>query len=102
MKYKFVLILLVLVGLMSSLAYLLEYLEKKNEDSILGFLWLFLLPGLILYVLVTGDIHGWQPGPIGERGRILVTGFGSAFFWSIIIYFKTRKTAIVTKKAKRE
>ena len=34
-----------------------------------------LMPGFLVYILVTGlqvtrDINGWQPGPIGQRGRI--------------------------------
>jgi hypothetical protein len=50
---------------------------------------LFILPstpGFIIYVLVTGDIHGWQPGPIGQAGRIIVTTLGSWIFWTPLIY----------------
>jgi hypothetical protein len=45
------------------------------------------MPGFIVYVLVTGDIHGWQPGPIGEAGRIIVTTLGSWIFWTPLIYW---------------
>jgi hypothetical protein len=45
------------------------------------------IPGFIIYVLVTGDIHGWQPGPIGQAGRIVVTTLGSWIFWTPVIYW---------------
>lgn len=45
------------------------------------------MPGFIIYVLVTGDIHGWTPGPIGQAGRIAVTTFGSWMFWTPLIYW---------------
>ncbi len=45
------------------------------------------MPGFIIYVLVTGDIHGWQPGPIGQAGRIIVTTLGSWIFWTPLIYW---------------
>jgi hypothetical protein len=38
------------------------------------------MPGFIVYVLLTGDIHGWQPGPIGQGGRIVVTTLGHGYF----------------------
>jgi hypothetical protein len=45
------------------------------------------MPGFIIYVLVTGDVHGWQPGPIGQAGRIIVTTLGSWIFWTPLIYW---------------
>lgn len=45
------------------------------------------MPGFIIYVLATGDIHGWQPGPIGQAGRIIVTTLGSWIFWTPLIYW---------------
>jgi hypothetical protein len=45
------------------------------------------IPGFIVYVLVTADIHGWQPGPIGQAGRIIVTTLGSWIFWTPLIYW---------------
>lgn len=91
MKTKFTLILCSAFATLSGLAYGLEYLEKIDKDSYVAFLWVLLMPGIFLYVIVTGDIHGWQPGPIGQSGRVIVTGFGSAVFWSIVIYFIYRR-----------
>jgi formate hydrogenlyase subunit 3/multisubunit Na+/H+ antiporter MnhD subunit len=44
--------------ILSCLAYGLQYLEKIEKDSYLAFLWILLMPGIILYIFVTGDIHG--------------------------------------------
>ena len=87
MKIKHALGIFVILSL---LAYLLEYLESIGKDSFLVFLWIFLMPGFILYVIVTGDIHGWQPGPIGQYRRVLVTGFGSTVFW-LLLFFAIKK-----------
>lgn len=65
-----------------------DILDTNNSDS--GFVGLMLLPsmpGFILYVLLTGDIHGWQPGPIGQAGRIIVTTVGAWMFWTPLIYW---------------
>jgi hypothetical protein len=85
--YAFILFL----GGFSTLTYLLEYLERNEQDAYLGFLWILIMPGFFLYVILTGDIHGWQPGPIGQLGRVLVTGFGSAIFWSVVYYFIAKR-----------
>lgn len=64
---------------------------SEIDDSI-GAIFLFILfPGFVLYVLVTGDIHGWQPGPIGHTGRVAVTTIGSFIFWLPIVYWIYRK-----------
>jgi hypothetical protein len=55
-----------------------------------------LLPGYIVYIIVTGDIHGWQPGPIGYGGRVAVSSFFNVLFWLPIV-FRLRK-----RKAKNE
>lgn len=91
MKSKFILILFSAFVTLSGLAYGLEYLEKIEKDSYVAFLWILLMPGFILYVIVTGDIHGWQPGPIGQSGRVLVTGFGSATFWTTTWFFFAKR-----------
>jgi hypothetical protein len=49
------------------------------------------MPGFVIYVLVTGDIHGWQPGPIAQAGRIIVTTLGSWVFWTPLIYWIYKK-----------
>jgi hypothetical protein len=49
------------------------------------------MPGFIIYVLMTGDIHGWQPGPIGQAGRIIVTAVGSWIFWTPLIYWSYKR-----------
>lgn len=56
-----------------------------------GPLMILSMPGFIIYVLVTGDIHGWQPGPIGQAGRIIVTTLGSWLFWTPLIYWIYRR-----------
>ena len=45
------------------------------------------LPGYLFYILATGDIHGWRPGPIGQVGRIVVIALGSWIFWTPLIYW---------------
>ena len=60
---------------------------NHSESAFLGVLILPSMPGFVLYVLVTGDIHGWQPGPIGQAGRIIVTTLGSWIFWTPIVYW---------------
>lgn len=91
MKTKYILILFSAFATLSGLAYGLEYLEKNGKDSYVAFLWILLMPGFILYVILTGDIHGRQPGPIGQSGRVLVTGFGSSIFWTIIWFFFAKR-----------
>lgn len=65
-----------------------DILDTNHSDSaFLGMLIIPSMPGFIIYVLVTGDIHGWQPGPIGQAGRIIVTTLGSWIFWTPLIYW---------------
>ncbi|HSY60595.1 MAG TPA: hypothetical protein VK796_01915 [Cytophaga sp.] len=64
-----------------------DVLDKNHNDSIFsGILFIPMLPGFIIYVLTKGDIHGWQPGPIGQVGRIAVCAFGSWMFWLPFIF----------------
>ena len=73
-----------------------DILDTNHIES--GFVLLLTLPsmpGFFIYVLVTGDIHGWQPGPIGQAGRIAVTTLGSWIFWTPVIYW-------IYKKARKE
>jgi hypothetical protein len=69
-----------------------DVLDTNHSDSALvGVLIIPSMPGFILYVLLTGDIHGWQPGPIGQAGRIIVTTLGSWVFWTPHIYWIYRR-----------
>jgi len=58
---------------------------NNNESGLAGLFIIPSIPGFLVYVLVTGDIHGWQPGPIGQVGRIIVTTLGSWIFWTPLI-----------------
>jgi hypothetical protein len=58
---------------------------NNNESGLTGLLLIPSMPGFLIYVLVTGDIHGWQPGPIGQAGRIVVATLGSWIFWTPLI-----------------
>ena len=74
-----------------------DILDTNNSDNVFaGLLIIPSMPGFILYALVTGDIHGWQPGPIGQVGRIVVTTFGAWIFWTPLIYWIYKKR--LTKK----
>ena len=65
-----------------------DMLDTNNSESgLVGILIVPSIPGFILYVLVTGDIHGWQPGPIGQVGRIIVVTLGAWTFWTPLIYW---------------
>jgi hypothetical protein len=68
-----------------------DVMDSKGDDAVLGIFMVPLMPGYIIYVLVTGDIHGWQPGPIGQSGRIIVTIIGSWIFWTPLIYWINKK-----------
>jgi hypothetical protein len=78
------------IGL-SILLFLLSYLTDSADGGILAIFSLPLIPGFIIFVLTTGDIHGWQPGPVGEIGRILVIAIGSWFFWYPVLYLIIKK-----------
>ncbi|MDF7810909.1 hypothetical protein [Hymenobacter sp. YC55] len=52
-----------------------------------------LLPGYIGYIIVTGDIHGWQPGPIGYGGRVAVSSFFNILFWLPIVFKLIKRKA---------
>jgi hypothetical protein len=66
-----------------------------NDNGLAGLFLIPSMPGYIFYVIVTGDIHGWQPGPIGQVGRIAVTTIGSWIFWTPLINW------IIKKRRKR-
>jgi hypothetical protein len=57
---------------------------SEIDDSWQGMFLLYNFPGFIVYVISTGDIHGWQPGPIGKTGRVIVIALGSWAFWSLV------------------
>ena len=68
-----------------------DMMDIKGHDAVVGIFMVPLMPGYIIYILLTGDIHGWQPGPIGQSGRIIVTLIGSWLFWTPLIYWFTKK-----------
>jgi hypothetical protein len=57
---------------------------SEVDESLEGMFLLYNFPGFIVYVLTTGDIHGWKPGPIGLAGRVIVTALGSWTFWFLV------------------
>ncbi|MFC6998459.1 hypothetical protein [Rufibacter roseus] len=91
-KIEFWIVAIVIFLVLAILTTTGDILDTNNNDS--GFVGLIVLPtipGFILYVLVTGDIHGWQPGPIGQVGRIIVTTVGAWMFWTPLIYWIYKK-----------
>jgi hypothetical protein len=92
MKGRFWLIAIGLLAGLTGLTLLLEYLESNEmHDAWLTIPYLLIVPGFIIYVIVTGDIHGWQPGPIGQEGRLIVTIVGSWVVWTLIAYVVYRR-----------
>lgn len=59
---------------------------SQIDDSWEGMFLLFNFPGFVVYVISTGDIHGWNSGPIGRVGRAIVTALGSWAFWSLVTF----------------
>jgi hypothetical protein len=58
-----------------------------------------LLPGYLVYLLVTGDIHGWYPGPIGVGGRVTVVSTFSTLIWALLAWHLTKRTREASNKA---
>ena len=78
--------LLIVLPLVIALTSLNEYLDGMDYHGIFSMpLALPLLPGYLVYIITTGDIHGWRPGPIGVVGRVMVSGVANALFWSFIL-----------------
>jgi hypothetical protein len=91
-KNKFWLIALGLLAGLTGLTLLLEYLESRVvHDSWMTIPYLPIMPGFFIYVIITGDIHGWKPGPIGQEGRIIVTIIASWVVWTLIAYVVCRR-----------
>jgi hypothetical protein len=93
-KNKFWIIALVILIVLTITTTTGDILDTNNSESgLVGLLIIPSMPGFLVYVLVTGDIHGWQPGPIGQVGRIIVTTLGAWIFWTPLIYwiYKKRK-----------
>ena len=78
--------LLVVLPLVIGLTLFNEYLDGRDYHGVFSVpLVLLLLPGYLVYIITTGDIHGWRPGPIGVSGRIIVSGVANALFWTFIL-----------------
>jgi hypothetical protein len=87
-KTRFWVIALVTLVILAITTTTADILDTNNNDSaFLGLLIIPSMPGFLIYVVVTGDIHGWQPGPIGQSGRIIVMTLGSWIFWTPLIYW---------------
>ena len=84
-------IVLITLAVLTPITILSDVMESKGDDALMGIFMLPLMPGFIIYIIVTGDIHGWQPGPIGQWGRIIVTILGAWIFWTPIIYWTYKK-----------
>ena len=88
LKRRFWVIAGVTLLILATTTIIADVLDTNHSDSALvGALIIPSMPGFILYVLITGDIHGWQPGPIGQAGRIIVTTLGSWIFWTPLVYW---------------
>lgn len=89
--WSIALVILLVLTVTTSIGDILD--TNHNESGLAGLFMIPSIPGFLVYVLVTGDIHGWQPGPIGQVGRIIVTALGSWIFWTPLInwMFKRRK-----------
>ena len=83
--------MLIVVLVLTPITIVSDLMDSKGDDSVMGIFMLPLMPGYIIYVLLTGDIHGWQPGPMGQSGRIIVTIIGSWIFWTPLIYWIHKK-----------
>ena len=81
-KKRFWIIALVMLLILAITTTIADILDTNNSDSVfVGILIIPSMPGFLIYVLTTGDIHGWQPGPIGQSGRIIVCTLGAWIFW---------------------
>ena len=78
--------LLVVLPLVIGLTLFNEYLDGRDYHGVFSVPFVLpLLPGYLVYIITTGDIHGWRPGPIGVSGRIIVSGVANALFWTFIL-----------------
>jgi hypothetical protein len=92
LKRKFWVIAGVTLLVLATTTTIEDVLDTNHSDGV----WVKVLiipsmPGFILYMLITGDIHGWQPSPIGQAGRIIVTTLGSWVFWTPVVYWMYKR-----------
>ena len=79
------------------LTLLMEYADRLPNPPFWGSLVaLPLLPGYLIYVLTTGDIHGWHPGPIGIGGRVAVVSTFNTLIWALLVWRLTKRTRQAT------
>ena len=90
-KGNFWKIALIVFLVLTPITILSDIMDSKGDDAVMGIFMVPLMPGYLIYILVTGDIHGWQPGPIGQSGRIIVTIIGSWISWTPLIYWISKK-----------
>lgn len=86
-KRGFWIIALVMLVVLVTTTTIADVLNTNKNDSVfVGILGIASLPGFFIYVFTTGDIHGWQPGPIGQAGRIIVCTVGSWMFCCHLLF----------------
>ena len=72
---------------------LIEYTDRLPNPPFWGSLVVVpLLPSYLVYVLVTGNIHGWYPGPIGVGGRVAVVSVFTTLVWALLVWRLTKRT----------
>jgi hypothetical protein len=88
---RLVKVLLVLVPLVVALTLLSEHLDRVHNHGLVGALLVLpLLLGYLGYMITTGDMHGWQPGPIGYAGRVALVSVFNILFWSLVFFRLTK------------
>lgn len=80
---------LLVVATMTTIADVLD--TNHSDRAWAGVIIIPSMPSFILYVLITGDIHGWTRSD-RTSGRIIVTTLRSWIFWTPIVYWIFKKT----------
>ena len=83
--------ILVIVSIQAAIVEYSENHELTEANGWMTPMYVLLMPGFIVYVLSTGDLHGAHPGPIGQLGRVSVTIIFTWIFWTGITYLIYRK-----------
>jgi hypothetical protein len=82
-RVTFIKVALIMFPIISLLTATTFYILYTNFGLLVGRLLLvLLLPGMLFYAMVTGDVHLGQ-----KTAGMIVTGLGTWIFWSFIFYF---------------